>query len=551
MKLFSKHYYICALLLVITSCADDLNVSPAGDIMTEDQKNKLYQIEAEKMQADVNGLYSALIKFNKIKDWYGGTAHYDFGYAAACMMYDAGSMDEPSEYAGYNWFRNSLDYADRTKTSSNTYFLWDTFYAHMKTANDILVIAVEGTENETYKQFRGQALASRAFDYLNLVQIYQQTYKGHENSLAIPIVTEKTTDDEISNNPRATVQAVYNLILEDLTEAIGLLKENRADKGRINVNVAYGLRARAYLNMEKWKEAASDADKAMAGYTPYTKENVSKPSFNNIEAKSWIWGCAITENNDIVTSGIINFPSHMCSFTGNGYSPGYAGRYINNKLYDMIASTDVRKHWWALGDEVKNAEGTLLGYEFYDTPNRCPNVDWTWRKPYQGNTYNIAEWLGWQAPYLNVKFGPYKDEYDNGTNACDFPLMRAEEMYLIKAEGLGLGESVSRGKAVLEEFVKTYRDPSYVSNATTMQELQDEIWFQRRIELWGEGFSLFDLKRLKKPLERKDTNFPVNLRYNLPAEAPIFLWIIPEDEIVTNEGISDNDNNPVVAKPSV
>ncbi len=535
MKLKNKIHYIllCAGLFVFTNCADDLNVAPEGDIMTEQQKEDLYKLEAEKMQADVNGLYSALIKYGLISDWYGGTAHFDFGFAAACMMYDASCMDMPSEYTGYNWFRSPLEFGDRIPESSTTYFLWYTFYTHLKTANDILKVAIKGTDNDTYKGFRGQALASRAFDYLNLIQAYQFTYKGHESDKGVPIVTEDMTDEDISNSPRATVQQVYDLIIADLTEAISLLSADRADKGRINVNVAYGLRARAYLNMEMWKEAAADAEKAMSGYTPYSIADVSKPTFNNISASSWIWGCAVTENNDIVQSGIINFPAHMCSFTGNGYAPGYAGRYINSTLWNAIPETDVRKGWWTDEDEYS------------------PNVDWTWKIQYQGDYYNIAEWEGWQAPYLNVKFGAYQDLYDNGTNACDFPLMRAEEMHLIKAEGLAMGGDVAGGKTALEAFVKAYRNPSYVCKATTAQQLQDEVWFQRRIELWGEGFSLFDAKRLKKPIERVGTNFPENLRYNLPAEAPILLWNIPQDEIQTNKGIPESENNPTIPKPSV
>ena len=44
-------------------------------------------------------------------------------------------------------------------------------------------------------------MLSRAYDYLNLVQIYQFTYAGHENSLAVPIVTETMTDEDMQNNP--------------------------------------------------------------------------------------------------------------------------------------------------------------------------------------------------------------------------------------------------------------------------------------------------------------------------------------------------------------
>lgn len=65
-----------------------------------------------------------------------------------------------------------------------------------------------------------------------------------------------------------------------------------------------------------------------------------------IKPINWIWGMDVNETNDIVKSGILNFPSMMSSFTGNGYSPMYAYRAINSKLFDQIPATDVRKGWW-------------------------------------------------------------------------------------------------------------------------------------------------------------------------------------------------------------
>ena len=80
----------------------------------------------------------------------------------------------------------------------------------------------------------------------------------------------------------------------------------------------------------------------------------------------------------------------------------------------------------------------------------------------------------------------------------------------------------------------------------------DEIWFQRRVELWGEGFSYYDVMRLKKPLTRisnKVSNFPDDWQYNVEAESPILLYLVPKSEIEANKGISENDNNEVVAPP--
>lgn len=103
------------------------------------------------------------------------------------------------------------------------------------------------------------------------------------------------------------------------------------------------------------------------------------------------------------------------------------------------------------------------------------------------------------------------------------------------------------GKSVLENFVKTYRDPAYVCTAASGTELQDEIWFQRRIELWGEGHSFFDMQRLKKPLLRVGTNFASAVCYDLPAESQIFLWLIPEAEMNVNAALV---NNPVTKVPT-
>ena len=121
-------------------------------------------------------------------------------------------------------------------------------------------------------------------------------------------------------------------------------------------------------------------------------------------------------------------------------------------------------------------------------------------------------------------------------------------MLLIRVEALAMSGNVAGAKTLLESFVKGYRNPSYVCNANDATALQNEVWFQRRVELWGEGFSFFDLLRLKKPLDRTGTNYESSVSYQLPAESQIFLWIIPEDEINNNAALKGH-NNPVVAAP--
>ena len=192
-------------------------------------------------------------------------------------------------------------------------------------------------------------------------------------------------------------------------------------------------------------------------------------------------------------------------------------------LYEQIPATDVRKGWWL------------------NESNDSPLLD-------------DPHYSGWEdaaaaGPYANVKFGVYNDNMSNLQGASDWPLMRVEEMYLIEAEATGMGSSWSEGKRLLESFIKAYRDPEFASAATDATSLQDEVWFHRRLELWGEGFSYFDIMRLEKPIIRKGSNFPAAWQFDIPAKAQILLWLIPSSEIEANQGIGEGDNNPAVNPP--
>lgn len=540
----NNRYFVALLgsaMLLTTSCSD-LDTNPSGSTMSDGQLNEVLAQDQSKLKSEVSGMYANMIECEAITQWYGSARHYDFGYASTMMMMDASGQDEPSQVSGYNWYNKPLRFVDRTANSETTYFIWNQCYKNIKAANDVLKSVDLENLSDVAKSYVGQAYAMRAFEFFTLIQLYQFSYKGHEDAAGVPIVTEKTAEAE-ANNPRAAVKDVYKQIMDDLNTAIDYLTDSRSAKSEINRQVAYGLRARVNLVMQNWSDAAADAQKAAEGYTPLSKDAAAAPGFNDVSASNWIWGNIVDESNDIVQSGILNFPSMMCSFTSNGYSPTYACRMINSKLWKEIPSTDVRKGWWI--DENLNSP--------------IVNPKYVVHQEYEDEDGNVVKYLAVYnqtgdevaditEPYTNVKFGAYKNQYGNELNACDIPLMRVEEMILIQAEATAMGGNVEEGKRILENFVRTYRDPSYTCNATTAEGVQDAVWFQRRVELWGEGFSFTDLLRLKKPLDRTGANYEVSVRFKLPAESPIFLYLIPEDEENHNEALVGN-NNPVVAVP--
>jgi hypothetical protein len=415
--------------------------------------------------------------------------------------------------------------------------MWNLFYKQIASANIVLSAVDPDTDNPVLRAYMGQALAVRAFDYLHLAQLHQFTYKGHESDKCVPIVTEVTSPEVAANNPRASVTEVYDLIMADLDKAVDLLRGyKRIDKGYIDQSVAFGLRSRANLVLNKWEEAANDADSALvlSGARPYTLAQVSTPAFYDASDNTVMWANIITETNRIVTSGIINAPSFLCSFYTDGYVGVGAWRKINRPLYEKINAGDIRKQWWLNEEE----ESTLVQGSIYDAWKALASED--------------ADF----GAYSNVKFGA-----DGGTSglvnltpAQDWFLMRAEEMIFNKAEGLAMSGKTGEAKALLESFVNTNRMVSGQYTAPSdAAGLQNELWFQRRVELWCEGFSFFDVMRLKKPVTRVEngvTSFPDAFQFNIAAEDPVLLWLVPKAEIEANQGISEEDNNAKVNAPT-
>ena len=87
------------------------------------------------------------------------------------------------------------------------------------------------------------------------------------------------------------------------------------------------------------------------------------------------------------------------------------------------------------------------------------------------------------------------------------------------------------------------RNPSYTLSTNTGQALIDEIMIQRRVELWGEGFRFYDLKRLNLPLDRTGANHNATVAstMNVPAGAKEWQFLIPRSELNSNANAVQNE----------
>ena len=146
-----------------------------------------------------------------------------------------------------------------------------------------------------------------------------------------------------------------------------------------------------------------------------------------------------------------------------------------------------------------------------------------------------------------MKFRPGSGDTDDYSTGCSaaIPVMRVEEMYFIEAEAAA-HQNAARGVTLLTNFMKQYRDPSYVCTVSATDAVVEEIVFQKRVELWGEGQTFFDIKRLNMSVTRgyNGTNWQDTQSILNTNGRPAWMnFVMVRSEQNNNEALV-NHNNP-------
>ena len=405
-----------------------------------------------------------------------------------------------------NWTTSYKWIPNYDPTSSYNRANWAMFYQWIANAN-VLINGVDEAAGEQADRdaIKGQALLYRAWSHYQVVQLWGNRYVkgGGNDQLGIPL----KLDNDTGPIARSTVEEVYAQINADIDMAITLLEGySRPNKSNFDASVAKGLKARIALTQGNWSTAASFAVQARAGYTLMDQDTYAEGFqifSENID--EFMWASQIVEDQ---TDKWANYGAYI---SRNFSSSAIRGnpRSINNLLYDMISETDVRKTLW---DETgEHIEMQASGFPLLSSHKRFP---WTNQK------------------FLAVS---------NGDSRVDVPHMRAAEMYLIEAEALARDNQDGSAAQALYNLTTT-RDDDYVLSTNTGQSLIDEIMIQRRIELWGEGFRWYDLKRLNLPLDRTGSNQTVSVAGFMEVSVGdnMWTWPIPQDEMDANDLMVQN-----------
>lgn len=523
MKKLNKYGLGIAVMAVsltsLTGCIDE--TSPTNSVTQEQVTGSSTAAEQAfyGITAQANANY-----FSSRRDW-------DYGYASLMHIRDVQTQDmataDPSGYNQYYyWGINS--YMGRDYVFAQ--WQWNYQYKFVNTTNIVISSVDEETANDTQKGYLGAAYAFRALIYLDIAREYEYLANDGTSSvnsdgndvsgLTAPIIKENMSEAETRSNPRATRQEMYEFILSDLQNAeknIGYMTSS--DHTIPHLDVVYGLYARLYMWVEDYANAEAYARKAIDEATtdPMTQAECTDATTGFNDITKWMLGSTVAK--EALISNLQNWAAFVCNEATFGYAGGGGCNIMLDKsMYDRLSNTDWRKLMY------KAPEGSTL---------------------YGKNTYIDAEVGAGLEDYASLKFRPASGELENSDvgAATSYPMMRVEEMYFIEAEAAA-HQDAARGKSLLESFMKTYRDTKYSTTASSQEAIIDEIVFQKRIELWGEGQSFFDVKRLNIPCTRgySGTNHLDIECLNTTTRPAWMNWVMVESEENGNTALKGYNN---------
>lgn len=575
-----------ALTPAFTSCSDDyLDLDPITDLSTSTVSGSMTGARAA-LVGLCNGMYryaDDYLGFNgpNGEPWILG--FYAEGMGNACIKgiwtYSASFVNSYSNWTYMN-----------TSSSGMTYYMWRYCYNLIDAANNILAVIDEvelsdGEEGER-DYIKAAALSVRAHAYIHLLQCYAPRWADSNNGNAYCIVlrTEPATTENVDRD-FSTMNQVLDQLYSDLGLAIKLYDDSDFKGYGIwapDIDVARGLYARAAMLKNDYNTAIVMATAAMENH-PIMSADQYRSGF--IYANSeYIW------STDLEAQEM--FWNTYGSWTAyNGYyTTGFGiGDCIDYDIYKAIGMTDCRKLLYftpELMELIPNLNGDLLdepitpesffyqagnetvpgiatpasysifldGYD-YEEDGEIVNDDaayylmdaYAWGyygdMGYETALANYDASLAQRWGYCTPRFGFGMKFWGEGNYAfSNVPFMRASEMGYIVAEAQYMLGNESEAQQMMNYLNKDVRDPEYDCTLTGA-ELLAQIKAYREVELWGEGFNWFDLKRWGDPCTRNtwvegdvnSGNWGPLLRSFQPSDMNGWVYAVPEAEFLYND----------------
>ncbi|MEH6304484.1 RagB/SusD family nutrient uptake outer membrane protein [Olivibacter sp. CPCC 100613] len=496
-----KKYLILSILFVfiISSCSKDyLDTKPTDKVDGESVFNTV-----ENASKLLNGIYRLM--FQRTEEV---TSNQQNKPGVGGILLNVEFMGEDLGISNNNWFSSEASWnAHRVDNNIVPQYVYRTFYRMIGNANNIIdnVDAAIGAESEKVR-VKAEAITLRAYAYTYLVQFFAKRYDATAKPNTQPGIPLPLSSGD-SDMPRASVEEVYAAIIKDLEDVIALNVMVRENKSHINALVAKALRARVALTMQDYPNAIKYSKEVIdGGEFPLMSEAAYLSGFNNAPNLSEVMWASMPTEDQGDTFG--SFFAQIAYDANTSFMRANPKR-INSALYDQISESDIRKKLW---EPVPTSENFPL-----------PSTAFA------------------RQAYMSRKFAV---KVVGGPSLGDVPLVRSAEMYLILAEAYAKNGQEEEAQNTLFQL-NSVRDSNAKKSIKTGPALIEEILFNRRIELWGEGFRWLDLKRLNLPLNRTLVpNFvsaSVAGVMEIPAGDIRWQFLIPRLEMEANPNIGEQN----------
>ena len=230
---------------------------------------------ADNMSLILNGLHRGLYAQSQTVLPGGNTARAGEHFWVPMGDNLAGGLIHSASANNLGW-RTTAQWLDHTQPDALTNeVLWYHRYHIIASSNAIINKGTDGSlvDDERLREIIGQAYTYRAYAYHSLVQHFAKGYLigTPASDPGVPILFASEAPFESAG--RSTVQQVYDLINKDLDEAISFFENatprptgSADNKSQLNIDVAYGLKARVALATGDWATAATAAAKAREDY---------------------------------------------------------------------------------------------------------------------------------------------------------------------------------------------------------------------------------------------------------------------------------------------
>ena len=366
---------------------------------------------------------------------------------------------------------------------------WSYSYDAIFTVNAVLEgleSSSEGSDNDR-NIIKGEALFYRAFHHFNLVGIFATHYDSSTASsdLGVPL---KLTTDVFAQVTRASVQEVYDAVINDLNAATQLLS-NGSLKTRPSKVAAFGLLARVYLNMGEFTSALEAANSYLAIKSTLLDYNSLTPGDSSTSGGIISAGF---EDNPELTFLSHSFPEEISGFLIPLVTSDFVNNFdSNDKKREIFFEPFSGSHYYFIGN------------------------------------YNTAARFFWSTP------GPFSG-------------ISTDEVYLIKAECLARAGQISNAMDALNTLLENrYETGTFTPFVAASQEdAITTILEERRKQLLFRTTRWQDLKRLNKESGRETTltrNFDGETHTLLPNDSKYVLPIPPKE--IEKSGIEQNPRN--------